>query len=177
MPVLQRPIPLGVQTGHIFRQDISINFKFGLYVEGSCTYRFVLFVNFYLIRYGDTAVQSNCTFLVHFAPLTYSNLVPATPSTGIYNNLPCPCHYMYKTEVPPLFLQTSVVLFYNKQDSLSDQNAWDSATITIQNTVRTTSTNTRAQQYVSLSIRSYSLGATHCVAIYRLTTYNSTSEP
>ena len=71
----------------------------------------------------------------------------------------------------------SVVLFYNEQDSLSDQNAWDSATITIQNTVRTTSTDTRAQQYVSLSIRSYSLGATHCVAIYRLTTYNSTSEP
>ena len=81
VPVLQCPIPLGVQTGHIFRQDISINFKFGLYAEGSCTYRFVLFVNFYLIRYGDTAVQSNCTFLVHFAPLTYYNLVPATPST------------------------------------------------------------------------------------------------
>ena len=79
--------------------------------------------------------------------------------------------------MPPLFLQTSVVLFYNKQDSLSDQNAWDSATITIQNTVRTISTDTRAQQYVSLSIRSYSLGVTHCVAIYRLTTYDSTSEP
>ena len=45
-------------------------------------------------------------------------------------------------------LQTSVVLFYNEQDSLSDQNAWDSATITLQNTVRTTSTDTRAQQYI-----------------------------
>ena len=33
-------------------------FKFGVYVEGSCRYWFVLFVNFYLIRYGDTAVQS-----------------------------------------------------------------------------------------------------------------------
>ena len=32
-------------------------------------------------------------------------------------------------------------------------------------------------EIVSLLIRSYSLGATHCVAIYRLTTYNSTSEP
>ena len=45
-------------------------------------------------------------------------------------------------------------------------------------TVRTTSTNTRAQQHVemvSLSIQSYSLGGTHCVAIYRFTTY--TSEP
>ena len=42
-----------------------------------------------------------------------------------------------------------------------------------------TVTDTRAQHYVeivSLSIRSNSLGATHCVAIYRLTTYNSTSE-
>ena len=29
MPVLQRPIPFGVQTGHIFRQDVSMNFKFG----------------------------------------------------------------------------------------------------------------------------------------------------
>ena len=173
MPVLQRPIPLGPQTGHIFRQDISINFKFGLYAEGSCTYRFVLFVNFYLIRYGDTAVQSNCTFLVHFAPLTYSNLLRAHEYTITSRAHATTC----TTEVPPLFLQTSVVLFYNKQDSLSDQNAWDSATITIQNTVRTTSTDTRAQQYVSLSIRSYSLGVTHCVAIYRLTTYDSTSEP
>ena len=30
---------------------------------------------------------------------------------------------------------------------------------------------------LALSIRSYSLGVTHCVAIYRLTTYDSTSEP
>ena len=47
-------------------------------------------------------------------------------------------------------------------------------------TVRTTSTDTRAQHHVeivSLSISSYSLGGIHCVAIYRLTTYNSTSEP
>ena len=42
-------------------------------------------------------------------------------------------------------------------------------------TVCTTSTDTRAQHHVeiaSLSIRSYSLGATHCVAIYRLTSHN-----
>ena len=132
MPVLQRPIPLGVQTGHIFRQDISINFKFGLYTERSCTYRCALFVNFYLIRYGDTAVQSNCTFFVHSAPLTYYNLVPATPrheytitSRAHATVLTC------TTEVLP-FLQTSVVLFYNGQDSLSDRNVWDSATVTIQ---------------------------------------------
>ena len=140
MPVLQRPIPLGVQTGHIFRQDISINFKLGLYAEGSCAYRFALFVNFYMIHYGDTAVQSNCTFLVHFAPLT---------CTPIYNNLPCPCHYVqlkYTYQLLTNVTQTdSVVLFYSEQDSLSDRNAWDSATITIQNTVRTTSTDTRAQ--------------------------------
>ena len=172
MSVLQRPIPIGVQTGHIFRQDISTNFKFGLYVEGSCTYRFVLFVNFYWIRYEDTAVQSNCTFFVHFAPLTWFPLFRAHEYTITSRAHATTC----TTEVPP-FLQTSVVLFYNEQDSLSDQNAWDSATITIHNTVRTTSTDTRAQQYVSLSIRSYSLGATHCLAIYRLTTYNSTSEP
>ena len=175
--MLQRPIPLGVQTGHIFRQDISINFKFGLYVEGSCTYRLVLFVNFYLIRYGGTAVQSNCTFLVHFAPLTWFPLLRAHEYSITSRAHATTC----TTEVPPLiYVLTNVsgsLQFYNEQDSLSDQNAWDSATITIQNTVRTTSTDTRAQQYVSLSIRSYSLGATHCVAIYRLTTYNSTSEP
>ena len=122
---------------------------------------------------------SNCTFFVHSAPLTYCNLVPATPrheytitSRAHATVLTC------TTEVPP-FLQTSVVLFYNGQDSLSDRNVWDSVTVTIQkNTVRITSTDARAQHYVeivSLSIRSYSLGATHCVAIHRLTTY--TSEP
>ena len=132
VPVLHRPIPLGVQTGYIFRQEVSINFKFGLYAEGSCTYRCALFVNFYLIRYGDTAMQSNCTFFVHSAPLTYYNLVPATPrheytitSRAHATVLNC------TTEVPP-FLQTSVVLFYNGQDSLSDRN--DSATVTIQKT-------------------------------------------
>ena len=169
MPALQRPIPLVVQTGHIFRQDISFNFKLGLYAEGSCAYRFILFVNFYLIRYGDSAVQSNCTFLVHFAPLTYYNLVPATRAheyivtsrAHATNILIC------TTEVPASHKRHLVVLFYNEQDSLSDRNAWDSATIIIQNTVRTTSTDTRAQHYVEivpLSIRSYSLGATHCVA-------------
>ena len=53
-------------------------------------------------------MQSNCTFLVHFAPLTYYNL---------------------------LVLRAHEYTI----DSLSEQNAWDSATITIQNTVRTTS--------------------------------------
>ena len=104
MPVLQRPIPLGVQTGHIFRQDISINVKFGLYAEGSCTYRIVLFVNFYLIRYGDTAVQSNCTFLVHFAPLTHCNLVPATPVRAHEYTITSRAHATTcTTEVPPFF--------------------------------------------------------------------------
>ena len=43
MPVSRCPIPLGVQTPHIFRQEISIHSKIDLYVEGSCAYRFVLF--------------------------------------------------------------------------------------------------------------------------------------
>ena len=38
LPALRRPIPLGIQTRHIFLQEISIYFKFGLYVEGFCTY-------------------------------------------------------------------------------------------------------------------------------------------
>ena len=33
-----------------------------VYVEGSCHYWFILFINFYFIHYRDTAVQSNCTF-------------------------------------------------------------------------------------------------------------------
>ena len=83
------------------------------------------FINLYLIRYGDSAMQSNCIFLVHFAPLSYYNFVLATPSTRITSRahatiLPC------KTEVPPSFrfLQPSVVLFYCKKDSLSDRNSW-----------------------------------------------------
>ena len=62
VPVLQRPIPLGVQTRNIFLQENSIHFKFGLYVEGSCTYQSALFINFYSIRYGDTAVQVKFIF-------------------------------------------------------------------------------------------------------------------
>ena len=68
MPVLRCPIPLGVQTPHIFRQKISIHFKIGLYVEGSCAYRFVLFVNFYITRYKDIALQSRYIFPARFAP-------------------------------------------------------------------------------------------------------------
>ena len=119
-------------------------------------------------------MQSNCTFFVHSAPLTYCNLLRAheytITSRAHATVLTC------TTEIPP-FLQTSVVLFYNVQDSLSDRNVWDSVTVTM-HTVRITSTDARAQhcvEIVSLSIRSYSLGATHCVAIHSLTTY--TSEP
>ena len=68
MPVSRCPIPLGVQTPHIFRQEISIHSKIDLYVEGSCAYRFVLFVNFYITRYKDIALQSRNIFPARFAP-------------------------------------------------------------------------------------------------------------
>ena len=39
------------------------SFQIGLWVIRSCSYRFVLFVNFYVIRYKDTVEQTTCTFL------------------------------------------------------------------------------------------------------------------
>ena len=40
------------------------------------TYRFVLFVNLYAIRYGDTVEQSTSTFPARFAPMILANRVP-----------------------------------------------------------------------------------------------------
>ena len=48
-------IPHKIKSRHIFRQARSNRLKFRMYVE---EYWFVLFVKFYPIRYGDTAVQS-----------------------------------------------------------------------------------------------------------------------
>ena len=42
------------------------HFKFSMYVEGSCRYWFILFVNFYLICYRDTAFSN---FPNHFTPM------------------------------------------------------------------------------------------------------------
>ena len=62
MPVSRRPIPQEVQTRHNFRQEYSNHSKFGLYIKRSLSYWTVLFVNFYVIRYGDTVEQTTCTF-------------------------------------------------------------------------------------------------------------------
>ena len=42
-------------------------------MERSYTYRFVLFVDFYAIRYGDTVEQTTCA---RFAPMIWANCVP-----------------------------------------------------------------------------------------------------
>ena len=62
-----RPIPLGVQNCHIFMQKHSNRFKFtdSVYVEGSCCYSIVLFINFLLYplqRYSCAKLMP--TFLV-----------------------------------------------------------------------------------------------------------------
>ena len=57
------PIAHGVQNHRILGWKRSNRFKVGVYVEGSCHYWFVLFVNLNFIRYGDTAVQSKCIWI------------------------------------------------------------------------------------------------------------------
>ena len=79
---LRCPIPQGVPNGDIFRWERSNRFKFVKYVEGSCSYWFVLFVNFYVIRYGDTAWQSKCTFPAQFVPMISINLKPFNVQGG-----------------------------------------------------------------------------------------------
>ena len=70
-----------VQNRHIFVWERSHCFKFDLYVEGSCRYWFVLFVNFFSIHYRDTAVQGWCTFPAWFAPILHATRVQFSQST------------------------------------------------------------------------------------------------
>ena len=102
VPVSRCPIPRGVLTRHNFRQEYSNRSKFGFLVERSCSYRCVLFVNFYVIRYGDTAVQSKYKFPARIAPLYLREPIPFTEvyeySThpvgwDIYNNHPTHHHW------------------------------------------------------------------------------------
>ena len=51
----------------------------------SYTYRFVLFVNFYVIHYGDTAVQSWYIFPARIAPLYVREPLPFTEYMNIFN--------------------------------------------------------------------------------------------
>ena len=51
---------------HIFGNESSNRFKFGVHVEWSCRYWIGLFVNVYFIRHGDTDVKS--IFYSRFTP-------------------------------------------------------------------------------------------------------------
>ena len=63
---LRSLIPHEVQNHHMKHSNCL---KFCVYVDGSCRYWLVLFINFYFICYENTAVQSLSTFPAWFASI------------------------------------------------------------------------------------------------------------
>ena len=72
----QGPIPHGVQNRCIFGYEGSSRFIFGVYVEGSCGYWFVLLAGFCFVHCGDTAVQVICACSLS---IRANDLMPASP--------------------------------------------------------------------------------------------------
>ena len=58
LPTLQGTVPRGVQNPGSSLQECPNHFKIDMHVKESCHCLFLQIVNFYLIRYGDTAMQS-----------------------------------------------------------------------------------------------------------------------
>ena len=56
-----------VRISHIAMYECRKPVKFGVYIEESCNFGFVLFVNFCIIHYRDTVEQTTCMFsrLIH----------------------------------------------------------------------------------------------------------------
>ena len=58
LPTLQGTVPRGVQNPGSSLQECPSHFKIDMHVKESCHCLFLQIVDFYLIRYGDTAMQS-----------------------------------------------------------------------------------------------------------------------
>ena len=58
LPRLQGTVPRGVQNPGSSLQECPNHFKIDMHVKESCHSLFLQIVDFYLIRYGDTAMQS-----------------------------------------------------------------------------------------------------------------------
>ena len=58
MPTLQGTVPRGVQNPGSSLQECPNHFKIDMHVKESCHCLFLQIVDYYLIRYGDTAMQS-----------------------------------------------------------------------------------------------------------------------
>ena len=58
LPTLQGTVPREVQNPSSSLQECPNHFKIDMHVKESCHYWFLQIVDFYLIRYGDTAMQS-----------------------------------------------------------------------------------------------------------------------
>ena len=87
-----------------FGRKIQFTFRFQYIRNWSYPVPIDLYCSLILIRYGDTTVQSNCTVLVHFAPLTYYNLVPASINSRAHATiLTCTTVSTEGTEICGLF--------------------------------------------------------------------------
>ena len=76
LPTLQGTLPRGVQTPGSFLQECPNHFKIDMHVKESCQCLFLQIVDFYLFRYGDTAMQSKSTFPARIAPFSVFELLP-----------------------------------------------------------------------------------------------------
>ena len=63
-------------NSHTIKGTPYYSVKFGLYIEVSCSYWFVRFVNFHIIRYGDTVEQTRARFPACFVPMILANHIP-----------------------------------------------------------------------------------------------------
>ena len=70
MPTLQGTVPRGVQNPGSSLQECPNHFKIDMHVKESCHCLFLQIVDFYLIRYGDTAMQSKVHVSRRIAPFS-----------------------------------------------------------------------------------------------------------
>ena len=72
LPTLQGTVPRGVQNPGSSLLECPNHFKINMHVKESCHYLFLQIVDLYLIRYGDTAMQSK----VHVSRSNRAFLIP-----------------------------------------------------------------------------------------------------
>ena len=70
LPTLQGTVPRGVQNPGSSLQECPNHFKIDMHVKESCHCLFLHIVDFHLIRYGDTAMQSKVHFPTRIAPFS-----------------------------------------------------------------------------------------------------------